>query len=402
LISNAIKSIEESGEIIIKLDVPEVDFTGENAEGEFATISIADNGKGISRADLPKIFDRFFRADTSAMQNEQGTGIGLELTRDLIELHGGNISADSESGKGSTFTIKLPLGISHLEPEEIIDGTEPPMITAIPSITDEMVKDPSSSAVNHSNCNILIVEDHPEMRQYIRGHVEKRYCVSEAENGNIALEMIKKDIPDLIISDLMMPEMDGMTFLQELRKHKVTADIPFIMLTAKAGDENRLAGFQMKADAYITKPFQADELLVRIQNLLERSASMKNKYSKKVLVVELDKTDIPSADQKFLQKMKAVVEENLSDPTFGIRQLTDKAFLSERQLRRKLNDLTGLTPVDFIRQIRLQQAKLLIEQHAFTTIAEVAAAVGFNNPAYFARLFKKLFGHSPQELIKAK
>ncbi len=402
LISNAIKSIEQTGEITVKLAVAEADLAGENAEGEFATISVTDTGKGISKADLPKIFDRFFRADDSAMQNEQGTGIGLELTRDLVELHGGNISADSESGKGSTFIIKLPLGISHLEPEEITGDTESPMITPTPPISDIVVKDPSSSSAgDHSNYNILIVEDHPEMRQYIKSHLEGKFNITEAGNGKEALKMIEDNLPDLILTDLMMPEMDGMMLLQELRKHKATADIPIIMLTAKAGDENRLAGFQMKADAYITKPFQAGELIIRIQNLLERSASMKNKYSKKVLVVELDKTDIPTADQKFLQKMKAEVEENLSDSTFGVQQLTDIAFLSERQLRRKLNDLTGLTPVDFIRQIRLQQAKQLLEQHAYNSISEVAAAVGFNNPAYFARLFKKLFGHSPQEIIKA-
>jgi signal transduction histidine kinase/DNA-binding response OmpR family regulator len=400
LISNAIKSIEQDGEIIVNLEAPRWDLSGENAEGEFVTISITDTGKGISKADLPKIFNRFFRADDSGTQNEQGTGIGLELTRDLLELHGGTISAESEPAKGSVFTIQMPLGKAHLEPEEIVEDEIKSEHFPLNIEKEELPESEASAAGNQSKHTILIVEDHPEMRQYIIGHLSGRFNILEASNGKEALELINRQRPGLIVSDLMMPEMDGLSLLQELRKHISTADIPFIMLTAKASEEDRLAGFQMKADAYITKPFQAGELLVRIQNLLERSASLKEKYSKKVLTIELDKADIPTADQKFLQQLKKAVEENLSDPTFGIQQLSDKAYLSERQVRRKLNDLTGLTPVDFIRQIRLQQAKLLIEQHAFTTIAEVATAVGFNNPAYFTRLFKKLFGSSPQEILK--
>jgi signal transduction histidine kinase/DNA-binding response OmpR family regulator len=401
LISNAIKSIEQEGEIIVNLEVPVLNQDEESIEGEFVTITVADSGKGISKDDLPMIFDRFFRADDSGNQNESGTGIGLELTRDLVELHGGTISAESEPDKGSVFTIKLPIGKFHLEPEEIIeDAGESESIPV-----DEFINSPSRTAVsaadNEAAFTILIVEDHPDMQQYIRSHLEQEYKIREAENGKKALELIGKELPDLIVSDLMMPEMDGLSLLQELRKKASTAEIPFIMLTAKASEEDRLAGFRQKADAYITKPFQAGELLVRIRNLLERSAMMKEKYSKKVLAIELDNADIPTADQKFLQQLKKAVEENLSDPTFGIQQLTDKVFLSERQLRRKLNNLTGLTSVEFIRQIRLQQAKLLIEQHAYTTISEVAAAVGFNNPAYFTRLFNKMFGSSPQEIMKA-
>jgi signal transduction histidine kinase/DNA-binding response OmpR family regulator/tetratricopeptide (TPR) repeat protein len=401
LISNAIKSIDASGEINLSLKVP---FSGNQPDGleaEFAEIVISDNGKGIPAADLPKIFDRFFRAGDSSLQNEPGTGIGLELTRELVELHGGSISAESEPGKGSIFTLQLPLGSAHLDEDEIIEEMPSEPIdedTAISAATDEAFA--ATTPAGQKFC-VLVVEDHQEMREYIAGHLAGEFRLLQASNGREALKIIEQQLPDLIVSDLMMPEMDGLALLSQIRNSKKTGDIPFVLLTAKASDEDRMSGYQQKADAYITKPFQAGELLLRIRNLLESREAVKEKYSHKIISVELAGQHLAPADQQFLEKMKEAVLQNMADDEFGIQQIAEKAFLSERQLRRKLTELTGLTPIDFIRQIRLQQAKLLIEKNVYNTISEVSATVGFNNPAYFSRLFKKMFGQTPQEMLKA-
>ncbi len=401
LISNAIKSIDASGEITICLNLPFSGNQPDGLDGEFAEIVISDTGKGIPAADLPRIFDRFFRAGDSSLQNEPGTGIGLELTRELVELHGGSIIAASEPGKGSIFTLQLPFGSAHLEDDEIIEETPTETIDDDTVTTIAAGKTFAGTAPAKQKFCVLIVEDHREMREYIARHLSGEFCLLEAANGKEALRIIEQQMPDLIVSDLMMPEMDGLALLKHIRSSEKTGDIPFVMLTAKAGDEDRMSGYRQKADAYITKPFQAGELLLRIRNLLEAHEVIKEKYSRKIISVKLDNQNLPPADQQFLEKIKDAVLQNFADHEFGIQQLAEKAFLSQRQLRRKINELTDISPLDFIRQIRLQQAKLLIEKNVYNSISEVSAAVGFNNPAYFSRLFKKMFGQTPQELLKA-
>jgi signal transduction histidine kinase/DNA-binding response OmpR family regulator len=401
LISNAIKSIEKEGRIVVELADVAGGNADESADGSFAGISVTDNGKGINASDLSLIFDRFFRADDHGLQHEQGTGIGLELCRELIELHGGSIRAESEAGKGSTFTFLLPFGNIHLQDDEIVE--RPTQRTNAENLQIEPLSDNDpygnkTSGQAEAFC-ILIVEDNPDMRHYICKHMMNEYYVITASNGKEALSEIAKRKPDLIVSDLMMPVMDGLRLLQKVRESTNTNDIPFVMLTAKAGDEDRLTGYEMKADAYITKPFQVNELTVRIRNLLENRRHLREKYAKRVLTVTLENRNLTSADQQFLKKTKKLVIDHFSEPGFGVQRLADSMFLSERQFRRKLTELTGLSPVEFIRQVRLLQAKALIESKAFDSIAETSAAVGFNNPAYFSRLFKKIYGQSPGDLI---
>ena len=245
----------------------------------------------------------------------------------------------------------------------------------------------------------MVVEDNFDMRNYIVGHISKDYNIIEAVNGKEGLSKVLEDIPDLIISDLMMPEMDGVQFLKEIRNNKNTSDIPFILLTARAGEQDRIAGLKAKADDYLTKPFSPEELKTRIQNILETRQNLEEKFSQKILSIEFDNPELVSADKEFLQRMRDTVIENISDPSFSINNLIDKAFLSERQLRRKIKELTGLSPLEFIRQIRLLQAKELLSKQAFNSVAEISAAVGFNNPHYFSRLFKNMFGKSPAEFV---
>lgn len=393
LLSNAVKAIPNEGEIrlVVRQNLPACETTG--GEGRFVEVDVCDNGTGIRESDVPQLFNRFFRADDSGLQREKGTGIGLEYTRELVELHGGDISVKSTYGEGSIFTLSLPLGIDHLEAAEIIPQHQAIRFTESP---EEVVALPSVQKVDDEDSfTVLLVEDHAEMREYIAGQLMAHYRLLQARNGKIALEVVDNELPDLIVSDLMMPEMDGLTLLHSIRNNPRTEDLPFILLTAKAGDENRLAGYAEKADAYITKPFKAEELLLRIGNLLENRKRLEEKLSKKVVSIDLQTEALEPADRQFVERLRQTIVQHIADASFGIVDLAGSVFLSERQFRRKLTALTGMSPIDFVRQVRLLHAKKLIEQQTYETIAEVAAASGFNNPAYFARLFKKLFGFAP-------
>lgn len=392
LLSNAVKAIQCEGEIslVVRQNLPACQTAG--GEGRFVEVDVCDNGIGIKESDVPQLFNRFFRTDDSGLQTEKGTGIGLEYTRELVELHGGGIGVNSTYGEGSTFTVSLPLGTDHLEVAEIV----PLQQTAGPEKNmDEIYTAPAKETERDGSFTVLLVEDHAEMREYIAGQLTAHYRLLQAGNGKIALEVIENELPDLIVSDLMMPEMDGMALLRAIRSKKETEDIPVILLTAKAGDENRLAGYAEKADAYITKPFKAEELLLRIGNLLENRKRLEEKLSKKVVSIDLQTEALEPADRQFVERLRQTIVQHIADTGFGIADLAGSVFLSERQFRRKLTALTGMSPIDFVRQVRLLHARSLIEQQAYETIAEVAVASGFNNPAYFARLFKKLFGFAP-------
>ena len=247
------------------------------------------------------------------------------------------------------------------------------------------------------NQTILVIEDNPDMRKYIISHLSEHYKVLEASNGRDGYEIILNQKPDIIITDLMMPVMDGLELLNKIRKTDTIKDIPVIMLTARADESDKIIGLKAKANDYLTKPFSSEELIARIRNILENRELLKGKYSKKIIAIEFDDPAMVSADRSFLNKMKSAVINNISNSDFDVTLLAEAAFLSERQLRRKLKELTRLSPLDFIRQIRLFQAKELLEKKAFNSISEISAAVGFNNPNYFSRVYKKMFGISPCE-----
>lgn len=398
LISNAIKAIPKEGEITIKLIHDDEPDQHQAKEVNYAHISIADTGIGIREEELPQLFNRFFRSDDSQLQGHRGTGIGLEYSRELIELHGGSITVESVYGKGSTFTVSLPMGKDHLESAEIIE----PVIAQKTTLTadqNKIQKDLSAREPSTENEKILVVEDHPEMRAFIVEQLSRHYQIVEAGNGQEALKLLETNQFDLIVSDLMMPELDGISLLKKVRSKAATEDLPFILLTAKAGDENRLEGLSCNADAYITKPFNPEELLISMHNLLENRKRLTQKLSKKVLNIELENDDLLPADQQFLVKTREIVLQNLSHTDFSIADLAESVFLSERQFRRKLKELTGLSPHEFLRQIRLMQAKAHLEKQSFNTISEVAIAVGFSNPAYFSKLFRKFYGKNPQDIL---
>jgi len=371
-------------------------------------ISISDTGVGIPREKLPHIFDRFYQADDSQTRHHGGTGIGLALVKEFVELHHGEIEVESEVGKGTTFRIYLPLGRDHLKPEEIEEKGEMKKEQEIGNLQLAIGKEEVTG--DHAQCPvprepesdkplILIVEDNHDMRQYIRGYLDQTYQVIEAEDGQQGLERGIEQIPDMIISDVMMPKMDGYEFCQKIKTDERTSHIPVILLTARASKESRLEGLETGADDFITKPFDGEELQVRVKNLINQRKKLSEHYRKDFEMFHISGAEKAlSMEEKFLQKAKAVVEKNLSNPEYGVKTFASDMALSRFQLHRKLSALVNQSTTEFIRTIRLNYAISLLKKRA-GTISEIAYDAGFNNPTYFSISFKKQYGISPTEYL---
>lgn len=370
---------------------------------EFVEISISDTGIGISKEKMPKIFDRFYQVDGSHTREQEGTGIGLSLTKELVELHKGKIEVESEEGKGTRFTVSIPLGKKHLKPEEIIkpDKDEDKEYEKDKIIT-EFEEDTKLKAeqkidavlfVKESLPLLLIVEDNLDVRNYIKDNLKIDFRVLEAIDGEDGWNKSIEHIPDLIVSDVMMPRMDGFKLCEKLKTDERTSHIPVILLTAKAASSDKIAGFETGADDYIMKPFEPDELNARIKNLIEQRKRIQAHFQKEG-IFELTKTKITSVDKKFLQKAFEIITKNISDTSFTIETFAENLHVSKSLLHKKIVSLTGEPPVELIRRIRLKKAAELIEKN-FGNLSEIALEVGFNNPAYFSECFKKQFGVSP-------
>jgi signal transduction histidine kinase/CheY-like chemotaxis protein len=385
IISNAFNYSDSEGEIAVCLSV--IDSTVE--------IRIKDYGIGIPSDRLPHIFDRFYQVDGSATRKYEGTGIGLALTKELIELHKGNISVNSNEGEGSEFIIQLPLGDFTIEQGESIKlQTETSLQVNGFNITEPEEKNPvSDSSGSDNNEIILIVEDNLDVRNYIRELLETDYKVIEASDGAEGASKAKNEIPDLIITDVMMPEMDGFQFCKKVRNNERTSHIPLIMLTAKAGFEDKIEGLESGIDAYITKPFKAKELKVQINNLLKQRELLRERFSKSTIIKPSEVSAI-SVDQVFLEKIIQKIENHYGDYQFSVEQLAENVNMSISQLNRKLNALIGQPAGQLIRSLRLQRAADLLKQNA-GSVSEICFNLGFNDHAYFSRAFKKQFGCSP-------
>jgi DNA-binding response OmpR family regulator len=393
LLSNAFKFTPEGGKI---------DFTVEKLI-DVAEIRIADNGIGIAKERLDKIFDRFYQVDGSHTRESEGTGIGLALTKELVELHKGKIEVDSEYGKGTTLKILLPLGKDHLKPEEIVEKElrEETEVTAeetefIPEMENRKEKtDIDALLETDDKPLLLIVEDNSDVRKYIISHLEEDYRIQDAIDGKDGLQEALKHIPDLIISDIMMPKMDGFELCEKLKTDERTSHIPVILLTAKATSKDKTEGYDTGADDYIMKPFDAEVLNARIKNLIEQRRKLREHFKKEGLI-EFDDKEIKSIDKKFLQKAVEIINKHLSDTSFSVEMFAGEVSMSRRNLDRKLVALTGEPPSDLIRRVRLMHAAKLIAQN-FGNISEIALEVGFSNPAYFSKCFREQFGKTPSE-----
>ena len=394
LLSNAFKFTPAGGEVTISLhqQQPDSQFLKGTVE-----ILVHDNGIGISPSNLEKIFDRFYQVDNSQTREYEGTGIGLALTKELVELHHGTISVTSSPSAGTAFSVKLRLGHAHFKADEIQESALLPE-TLKYSAEQEAFSITANNFDSIPMETVIIIEDNADLRYYLVQSLSAHYSVLEASNGEDGLLLAFEKIPDLIISDLMMPKMDGIQVSKQIKSDERTSHIPVILLTAKADSETKIQGLELGADDYISKPFEMKELLARVRNLIESRKKLQQKFADHVTLLP-KKISVTSVDDRFLQKIMSIVENNISNTTFGVEPFAIEVGMSGAQLYRKLRALTGFSPNDFIRHMRLQRASDLLQQKA-GNVAEVAYQVGFNNLSYFSKCFKEKFGQTPSEYSK--
>ena len=390
ILSNAFKYTPAGGEISIRVTHDE----------KHATIAFYDNGEKIPEDQLEHIFERFYQSPTSENNRKSGTGIGLDLTRSLVELHHGTISVHNNAdGEGCEFVVTIPLGNKHLKPEEMAIEKEERMpatnLLDHDVETPQVVEVPKTSNVQR----IVIAEDDKEIREYLERELSANYTVVCCENGKEAFTEILKTVPDLVISDVMMPEMDGNTLCSKVKSNPTTSHVPVIFLTAKNRDEDQLEGLETGADAYMVKPFNMDILRRTIVNLIHTHHMLRLKYGRNdQLEQQVDEVQMQSPDDKLLERIMSTINKNINNPDLSVYSIADEVGISRVHLHRKMKELTGQTPHDFIRNIRLKQAaKLLASQNM--NITEVMFACGFNNAASFSTIFKKFYGMSPREYM---
>jgi len=392
LLSNAFKFTPEGGK---------VDFTVEKLIKD-VEIKITDSGIGIPKERIDNIFDRFYQVDGSHTRENEGTGIGLALTKELVELHKGNIKVESKEGEGTTFRLLLPLGKEHLKPEEIVEKEIQEEITKtieeielIPETEKSKEKADIDLLLETEKPLLLIVEDNSDVRKYIISHLEVDYGIQEAVDGEDGLTKSIEQIPDLIVSDVMMPKMDGFQLCEKLKTDERTSHIPVILLTAKATSKDKIEGYETGADDYIMKPFDAKELKVRIKNLIDQRKKLREHFLKEG-IFNLDNKNIISVDKKFLEKAVNIINEHLSDSLFGVELFASELAIGRTSLHKKVVALVGEPPGELIKRIRLSKAGILLKNKT-GNISEIALEVGFNNPAYFSECFKKQFGVTPSQ-----
>jgi signal transduction histidine kinase/ligand-binding sensor domain-containing protein/DNA-binding response OmpR family regulator len=396
LLINAVKFTPPGGRITVSArQKPGADETGTG----FLEITVADTGPGIPRDQLVHIFNRFYQSDSVEFRKE-GSGIGLALVKELVQLHQGTIDVHSREGKGTEFIITLP--ISDEPPEDSVQSDVPVPIREMPvepdvSTEDEEAEEKSSMGAEAFGADgapgILVVEDSADVREYIRNSLEPLYTVIEAEGGEEGLKKAREVIPDLIISDVMMPGMDGYELCKALKGDIRTSHIPVILLTAKASEESIVQGLETGTDDYITKPFNTTILLARIKNLIELRRRLHMDIDREMTLQPVE-ISVAAIDRDFLKELKAVINKNLSDPDFNVDQLAKKLYMDRSTIYRKVLALTGETPTRFIRSCRLKRAAELLRDN-FGTVVEVAFEVGFSNAGYFAKCFKEKFHQQP-------
>ncbi|QOD62344.1 response regulator [Polaribacter haliotis] len=357
-------------------------------------ISISDSGVGIPKSDLEDIFKLFYRSKNKT--KAKGTGIGLALTKELVDLHKAKIKVNSSKSEGTTFTLKISISEENYTDEEKITSSKKIGVIDEANITnkDNKVVLKKNSDPN-SNKTILIVEDNFELQNFIKDLLSDQYNILQAENGKEGFYYAKNNIPDLIISDIMMPEMDGIELCQALNKDNLTKHIPVILLTAKNSTQSKITGLKAGALEYINKPFNTNELLLKVNNIINSKDSIISKYRKELISRPSIKLE-QSQDEIFLENLNKIVNENLNDANFKVDSLAEKLNMSHSSLYRKCSNLTGLSLIDYIRQMRLKKGAIILVKYGYN-ISEVAYMVGFNNPKYFSKSFKSQFGKSPKE-----
>ena len=388
LLSNAFKFTPSGGHVSVFLNLLK-DLPG-TGDQQLLQIKVVDTGIGIPKEKHEVVFERFFQDSMPESLLNQGSGIGLSITKEFVKMHGGDITVESEPGNGTCFTISLPVS-----PGAEVKAVE----TAPVEITKPVVNLPSGESQNTAAKKpaILIVEDNDDLRFYLKDNLKNSFVIIEAVNGKDGWQKALALHPDLVVSDVSMPEMTGIELCKKIKGDKRTAHLPVILLTALTEEKDQLTGLANGANDYITKPFNFEILLSKINGLLLVHKTLKKAYQKQVDVVAQD-ISIVSEDDKFLKNAFACIEKNITNHNFSVEELSSQLSLSRVSLYKKLLTLTGKTPVDCIRTIRLQRAAQLLEKSKLS-IASVAYEVGFNNPTYFSKVFKDEYGMLPSEYI---
>lgn len=407
LLSNALKYTPAGGNIFVSL---------KTADEDFLRIDVRDTGKGISHEEAEKVFERFFQAKGAA----SGTGIGLALVKSFVELHHGKAWVESETDKGSDFIVVIPCkqmadSIVIHNDDETVDNSESSSLSA----GKEMINESDLQYIDDGNKqsgklqklldeqgnkpSILVIDDNNDIRQYLRTLLQDDFYVFEASDGKEGLEVALKEVPDLVICDVMMPVMNGLEFTEQLKTQTITSHIPVIMLTAKNLDEHRAEGYEHGADSYITKPFHSKVLLSRIENLLKQRRLLKTHFenlfnqTSPSAEQEIAMSQLEDRDKQFLHQLHAIIQKNLSNSEFGVEDVGKEIGLSRVQLYRKVKAMTGSSVVDLLRKARLAKAKRLLESRSMS-VSEVAYEIGFSAPSYFTKCFKEEYGMLPGEV----
>lgn len=392
LLSNALKYTPAGGFIHVSL----------TDEGERLRIEVKDSGKGIDKEELTKVFERFFQAKGAA----SGTGIGLALVKSFVELHHGEVRVESEPGKGTCFIVLLPR-----QQEGFVEEPQPAAADKSSSFSDDGSLQYIDDGERHGGKlqqiisehvekpTILIIDDNNDIRQYERTLLQDYYFVLEASDGREGLEIARKEVPDLVICDVMMPVMDGLEFTQQLKTNTATSHIPVIMLTAKNLEEHRAEGYEQGADSYITKPFHSKVLLARVENLLHQRAHLRQLFAQGAAEgKEAEKVSrLDDRDKAFVKQLHDIIKSNMGNSDFGVEDIGAEIGLSRVQLYRKVKAITGSSVVDLLRKARLAKARRLLEANSMN-ISEVAYEVGFSSPSYFTKCFKDEYGMLPGDV----
>lgn len=388
LLSNAFKYTHDGGTIDVNLQYTKP--INNESDGTIA-IEVKDTGIGIPADMHDKIFERFFQTDVPQSMVNQGTGIGLAITKEFVTLHNGIITVKSEPEKGTCFTVLLPA-------KKIYEASARTITASMPEDTEQLLSDAGGKTGKKQT--IMIVEDNEDIRFYLKDNLKANYHVEEAANGKEGWEKIKQLNPDLIVSDIMMPVIDGIELARKIKSETLTSHIPIILLTAKGSEEKQLEGFNLGVNDYMTKPFTFEILASRIKNLLAQQKLLQKRFQKQIEVNPQEITITP-VDEKFLKQALEAVEKNIDNPDFSVEDFSRHMFMNRVTLYRKILSLTGKTPIEFIRSIRLKRAAQLLEKSGMT-IAEIAYEVGFNNPKHFSKFFKEEFKVLPSQYLANK
>lgn len=406
LLSNAFKYTPDNGSVKVVLDSGE-DLSAKGPMKNYIEIKVTDSGIGLDEKQKERIFERFYQISGNGVHNQGGTGVGLHLTKSLVEMHYGTITAENNEGTaGSTFTVRIPKGCDHISLEQIDENEEyinkNIELQQIAAISDDDNTTTAAKKKAKTNFSILIVDDEKEIQEFLKEELSDEYKISLACNGREAYEYILTNHVDLVVSDVMMDEMDGLTLCKKIKQNVNTNHLPVILLTAKGKTEEQVEGIEHGADAYIIKPFNTDVLRSTISNLLNNRRILKNKFSgaqeQKEKVKDIN---IKSADEALMEKIMDTINKYMSEPSLNVEMLAHEVGLSRVHLHRKLKELTNLSSRDFIKNIRMQQSAKLLKEKGLS-ISEVAYAVGFNNLSHFSSTFKETFGVSPKEYTSDK